>query len=606
MKHDSRLFIYPSVSISITYNDFVPMTSSKILSPTDNPRTLSDVIVDYLEQFGVEYVFGVPGGHNSSFYEALARSERKGGPRAILSRHETGAAFMAAGYARETGKIGVCCATTGPGTTNLLTGVAAAYADHDPLLVITAQTALPRFGQAAFQESSPDIMDTAAMLARCTRYNTIVTHPDQLESKLAAALTSALQPPRGPAHISIPVDIFRSPAPESMAYPNLCQLLTNPPSYVDVSALEALWRILGEVLEKNGKVVLLVGQDCAGASREIIAFAESVQAPILTTQGGKTWIDPYHPLARGVFGFAGHETARQTLVDESIGLILAVGTGLGQWSTSTWDAALLNDRLVHIHYDNACFARSPMARLHMHGDIGAIFRELTARSKATGWNWDKNPPPLPPESHHDCLPPHIQVEDPGSYQHSDTVSFVKPQYLIGKLIRELPLETRFLIDTGNWLAWTIHYLFPRRPENYRLSVRTAAMGWGIGSAVGTAMGTPNTPVVCMTGDGSLLMNGQEITVAVAERLPVIFVVLNDRSYGMVKHRHYQTGTEPLEFAIPPVDFVMMAKAMGGTGYTIRHADDLERLDYRGICANTGPTLLDVHIDPEEAPPIGMF
>src|SRR5512145_733167 len=152
-------------------------------------RTYSDVIVEYLEQFGVEYVFSVPGSPLGPIYDALARSERRGGSRSVLARHEGGAAFMADGYARETGKVGVCCATTGPGATNLITGVAGAYADHVPMLVITPQTPLPTFGLGPFQESSADAMDIVGMFEHCTRYNSLVSHPDQLEKKLAAALS---------------------------------------------------------------------------------------------------------------------------------------------------------------------------------------------------------------------------------------------------------------------------------------------------------------------------------------------------------------------------------------------------------------------------------
>jgi len=300
--------------------------------------TLSDLIISYLEQFGIEYVFSVPGGPLGPLYDALARSETRGGPRTILARHEVGGAFMADGYARETGKIGVCCATTGPGATNLITGVASAHTDHIPLIVITAQTMLPDFGLGAFQESSADVTDIVGMFEHCTRYNTLVTHADQLEKKLAAAFTIALQPPKGPAHLSVPVDILRSPKSGQIAFPNLQRLLTKPASGVDFVALEKLCQELNNVLSQNRQVVLLIGHDCAGATEEIIKFAELIGALIVTTQRGKSWINPYHPLARGVFGFAGHKTARNALTDESVDLILAVGTNLNEWSTSGWDS----------------------------------------------------------------------------------------------------------------------------------------------------------------------------------------------------------------------------------------------------------------------------
>lgn len=581
--------------------------------------TLSDLIVSYLEQFGVEYVFGVPGSPLGPLYDALARSERRGGPRAILTRHETGGAFMADGYARETGRIGVCCATTGPGATNMITGVASAYADHVPLLVLTAQTPLPTFSRGAFQESSADVMDIVGMFEHCTRYNTLVTHPDQLESKLAAAFTIALQPPKGPAHLSVPVDIFRAPTSGGgqIAFPNLHRLVTQPASVVDFAALGKLCQDLCDVLSQNRQVVLLIGHDCAGATEEIIKFAELIGAPILTTQRGKSWINPYHPLARGVFGFAGHKTARKALADESVALILAVGTDLGEWSTGGWDPVLLNDKLVHIHNALVYFARSPMARLHVYGTISAIFKELVARFETLQREGklslvDKvRDQDIVTQSYAERLkevsyvPQHIEVQAPESCRRENISAPIKPQRVICELVQRFPPETRFLIDNSNSVPWSIHYFFHHRPENYHLPTGFASMGWAIGASVGVALGSRNTPVVCFTGDGCFLMSGQEITVAVEERLPVIFVVLNDHAYGMIKHAHRLAGTEPVDFAIPPVDFCQMAKAAGADAYTIRHPNDFEQLDYHALCSRDGPTLLEVSIDPEEAPPLGM-
>jgi acetolactate synthase-1/2/3 large subunit len=152
----------------------------------------------------------------------------------------------------------------------------------------------------------------------------------------------------------------------------------------------------------------------------------------------------------------------------------------------------------------------------------------------------------------------------------------------------------------------LHYFFSPQHENYRLSSELAAMGWGIGAAVGTAFATPKTPVVCLVGDGGFLMNGQEITVAVEAGLTVIYLILNDRTYGMVQHRHRQVSNERIEFAVPPVDFSAMAQAMGADGHTVRTVDDLQQLDMDAICQRQGPTVLDLYIDPDVIPPMGMF
>jgi len=577
--------------------------------------TFSDVIIRYLEQFGVEYVFSVPGSPLGPIYDALARSERRGGPRSVLARHEGGAAFMADGYARETGRIGVCCATTGPGATNLITGVACAYADHVPMLVLTPQTPLSTFGLGPFQESSADAIDIVGMFDHCTRYNSLVAHPEQLEKKLAAALTVAMQTPKGPAHLSVPVEILRAPAAGNgeIAFPNLSKLATEPASMVDGAAGEKLCQEVLETLSRGRRVVLLIGHDCAGATNEIVKFAELINAPILTTPRGKSQINPYHPLSRGVFGFAGHKTARETLTDESVGLILAAGTDLGEWSTGGWDPVLMNDRLIHIHNTTSCFARSPMARLHVYGSIHAIFSHLSERVEGIARKGEpgsvvakaKVADTEHSREHPQYVPRQIEVQVPENLKPENSSAAIKPQRAIQELVQRFPSETRFLIDNSNSVPWTIHYFFNRHPENYHLSVGFASMGWAIGAAVGMALGTDNAPVIGLTGDGCFLMNGLEISVAVEQNLPVIFVVLIDRAYGMIKHSLRRTSSERIPLAIPPIDFCMMARATGAQAFTIHQLEDFEKLDYQAICSRKGPTLLEIHIDPEEAPPIRM-
>jgi len=588
------------------------MNLPNISENDSQPRHLGDLIVDYLELLGIEYVFGVPGGHISALLEALERSKRRGGTRCILSRHETGAAFMADGYARETGKIGVCFATTGPGATNLITGVASAYAEHIPLLVITAQTPVRTFGLDAVQESSPTVLNVTAMFDTCTRYNTIVTHPNQLEHHLTAALTATLHSPQGPAHLNIPVDIFRSPAPQKISYPNLKQRLAQPLSYVDLAALDELCSILYTTLMQGKKVVLLLDQDCRGASKEIMAFAELIGASFITTPSGKSWGEPYHPLYKGLFAFATHTTAREALGDESVDLILAVGSILNIWATSNWDDSVLNEKLVHIHHVNTYFRRSPMARLHVYGNIKTVFEQLIKRLK-TGLDdgvinlegTAKEPQDKKPKDEQDgFVPPQLEIRNPESY-HSDAVP-IKPQRLFYELMRRFPPETRFLTDNCNAMAWAYHYFFRSPSEYFRTAAHFASMTWGIGASIGTALAVPNTPVVCLTGDGCYLMAGQEITVAVGEKLPVIFIILNDACYGMVRQRHGQIGKAPIDVSIPPVDFSLMAKAVGANGYIISGPEDLEKLDFEAICSYPGPTVLDVRIDPDELSPLGVI
>lgn len=554
----------------------------------------ADLVVAYLEQIGVEHVFGVPGGAIEPLYNALARSARRGGPRPVVARHETGAAFMADGYARETGRIGVCCATSGPGSTNLITGVACAYENEIPLLVISGQPSLFLLGRGAMQESAGTGtgIDTVAMFRSCTRYSALVSHPDQLERQLASALLLAHQPTPGPVHLSIPVDVLRSPIGHKPAY-DLASLML-PPSLVDDAAVKALHRQLGQVR----RVVVLIGSGCGEAIDVILDLAEKIGAVFVTTPDAKGLVSPHHPLYRGVFGFAGHRSADAAMNDRA-DLILAVGSDLGEFTSNGWCESLLNGRLVHIDSCEAHLLRSPMARLHVRGRIRPVFERLLDLMRQDGGREIAAAARQPAQ---------ILMEDPAKRM-SDVVP-IKPQRLMHELGRRCPPNTRFLADTGNSIAWAIHHLdlhdcHPSKGGWLRVTMNFAPMGWAIGGAVGTALAAPKSPVVCLTGDGSLLMNGQEMTVALVEKLTVVFVILNDAALGMVKHGQHLAGAERVGVELPTVDFRLLAESMGIPGHVIRSAEDLERLDLDAILRHPGPTVLDVRIDGEEVPPMGL-
>lgn len=568
--------------------------------------TLSDLIVQYLEQFGVEFVFGIPGSPLGPLFDALKRSEKRGGPRMVLTRHEAGAAFIADGYARESGRLGVCCATTGPGATNLITGVASAYAEQVPMLVITPQTRLRDLGFGCFQDSSRNGIDTVSMFEPCTVYNASVTHPHQLEKKLAAALTAAFGIPRGPAHLCIPSDIFAAEAEGPLQFPRLRELLERPRALLDLSAVENLCEAVTDVLNRGGGLCVLAGHGSIGAGREIEKFADLTGATLLTTPRGKSAINPYHPQARGVFGMAGHSSARAALADEKLELILAAGTNLGEWSTCKWDPALMNDKLVHMHHDRRCFSRSPMACLQVEGDMVNLFTQLNIRLETLQCEGRLPASRLDTTSTVESyIPIGITVNKPAC---CDTVrgdAPIKAPQVYAELIQRLPQETRFFIDNSNSVPWSIHYFFHPRPENYHLSIEFATMAWAVGAAVGGAFGNRQAPSVCLAGDGCYLMSGQEITVAVERQLPVIFVVLNDQGYGLIKHGHRLVGKEAVDFSIPKVDFAMMARAAGADAYTIRSMRDFDNLDWQALASRQGPTLLEVVIDPEEQPTIAM-
>ncbi|MDH3609670.1 MAG: thiamine pyrophosphate-binding protein [Gammaproteobacteria bacterium] len=563
---------------------------------------VGDLLISYLEQVGIEYVFGIPGGPIEPLYNALARSEKYGGVKSVVARHETGAAFMADGYARNSGKIGVCCGTAGPGTTNLITGVSSAFDNHSPLLVITAQTALDNFGHGATQESGDTGINTVAMFSHCTRYSTLVSHVDQFEQKIASALMTACRSPRGPAHLSIPLDVLRSKAPASMPSYDLSNLLWQPVP-VDTPSIDILCRELSD----SNNIVFIIGEDCSEAIGNILNVAIALNARIVTTPHAKGLVSPYHPLFKGVIGFAGHKSATDVLNDDGVDLFLKIGTPLRETATCGWDLSVLNNKLIHVDSSEDNLMHSPMANLHVRGDLSQIFEQIENRfdvPQCVIANRELKKEKQKP------LERHFQLDEENKC--FDDSQLLKPQRLMTVLPEIFPPDTKYLCDSGNSMAWSIHYLHPydRRVAGSRdehgglfwTCLEFGSMGWAIGSSIGTSLANKDRPVVCLTGDGAMLMFGGEVTVALQEKLPVFFIILNDSEYGMVKHGQAIGAGEPIGYELPKIDFVKYADSMGITSRLIKSVEDLKNLNIKDLMAD-GPVVLDVRIDKEEVPPI---
>lgn len=618
------------------------MGKETVTVPAKNPREnvtqlprpeyeLGDLLISYLEQLGVEYVFGIPGGPIEPLYNALARSERRGGPRAVVTRHETGAAFMADGYARNSGKLGVCCATAGPGSTNIMTGVASAYDNHSPILVITGQTSISNFGKGATQESGDTGINTVAMFSHCTRYSSLVSHVDQFEQKLVSAVSAATNVPYGPAHLSVPVDVMRCDSPVKEPSFDITKLMWQS-TLADTEQIKELSKQLIE--HKN--VVLLIGEGAETAVSSLLKIAFMIDATIVTTPHGKGLINPCHPLYRGVVGFAGHETASKMI--EEADLVVAIGTPLQEFATNGW--SVVNDigiRLIHIDECETYFTRSPMARIHVKGNIRKTLESISDQlhilelAEEQNKTSETNSKPILVNVASDEQKRQLNFSIDEEDKMYVRKGVLKPQRVMHLLPKIFPPETKFLCDAGNCIAWTIHYLHPedRRIRDRRDTLRSvsgqthilkdgrretrgsafwtplecSSMGWSIGSSIGTSIACPNSPVVAIVGDGAMLMNGGDVSVAVQEKLKVIFVVLNDSEYGMVKQGQKLAGAERTAYKLPSTDFVRWGKSLGATGYCIRSSKDMEDLDISSILRKCGPVILDVHIDKEEVPPM---
>ncbi|PCI65380.1 MAG: acetolactate synthase [Piscirickettsiaceae bacterium] len=582
-----------------------------------------DLLIKYLEQLGVEYIFGVPGGPIEPLYNALSRSEQRGGIRAITARHETGAAFMADAYARNTGKLGVCCSTTAPGATNLITGVSSSYANNTPLLVITAQNAQNKHGKKAIQESGDTGINILGMMQFCTRFNSLVYHTEQFEQKFISAIMAAFGSPHGPAHLSIPTDILRANIKQAKLID--FRKITTRPALQDT---ESINRLIKEV-SNSKKMVIVIGHGAKKAIGSIYQLINNYDALVVDTPDSKSFINPYHPLYRGVIGFAGHQSATEALKDDNVDTILAIGTSFSEFTS---DANLFSNKLIHIDDTDDNFTRSTMAKLQVRGDIEATINALLKSHNKSAKNRadadykhyksviDKTSLFANKQIEQKKIP-HFAFDEPDKLTNESVP--IKPQWLMGELTKLFPPNTRYIIDIGNSFAWATHYLHPtdRRTEQRRKDSRDIAerrkhtdglvqicsefssMGWSIGSAIGLALATPGEPVVCIVGDGSYLMSGQEITVAIEEKLPIIFLIMNDQQLGMVKHGQQLNNSADIANVLPNISFSLMAASMGAMGYPIETPDDLRNLNINAICNRKGPSLLDIRIDPNEIPPI---
>lgn len=561
-----------------------PSTLTTAVAP---PYELGDLLLDYLRRIGCEYIFGVPGGAIEPLYNALARDQDHATPISTVgARHETGAAFMAQGYSLVTGQLGICCATSGPGATNALTGVASAYLDKIPMLIITGQTSRTNFGRGALQDSSASGVDTLSIFDSCTVYNALVVQAQQLEQELANAISAALEQ-RGPAHLSIPVDVMRSLASYHTSPLKIETLLQRP---LMCSDEEVSW--LAQRLNQSQRCLMFVGEHAAHASEEIARFCERNQISIVTTPAAKGMFNSHHTLMKGVFGFASNSLAREMLLDPELDTILAVGTELNEWETEGWNEHLLSNKLVQIAPGLRSHRNALMSSAHLFSDAKKLFQRLNQIDLKTQAD----------------TPISVCTKPRQIYGHANGLH---PALLLQTLEQQLADNAIYFADAGNSTAWALHDLQHgdadaplHSPQRwFYMSSHYASMGWAIGAAIGAAVSDRERPVVCITGDGSLLMNGQELSVARQLDLPVLFVVLNDSAYGMVKHGQRMAGAESIAWSLPDISFARLAQAMGVRALEISTLEELET-GMNGMSLADGPVLLDIKIDPEAVPPMG--
>jgi acetolactate synthase-1/2/3 large subunit len=546
-------------------------------------------ILELLEAEGVEYVFGVPGGPLTALFEAM---QERGKMKLVLAKHEGGAAFMAASHARVRGGLAVCCGTTGPGATNALTGIASAHADSLPVLFLTGQVGTNVFGKGAIQESSVFGIDLVALFKPVTKLSAMFPSVDRIPDLLRTAIRTAKSGRPGAVHLNMPANMLRRPVALSAARP----LVQVPSAVVDQAAIAAT----AELLRQARRPCLLAGHGVAlaDASDALVQFAHTARVPVMTSPKGKGVFPETDPLSIGVLGFGGHERAEKYLQSGEIDLLLVVGSSLNEFVTNAWSLPLTGaHQLVHIDIDPTVIGRNYPTDIAVTADAGAALRELTRLSvEGAGHTAKRDSGPL--NQVREATPRHLA----GAMIDSDSLP-LKPQRLMKELRQAMPDDALLFVDNGTSIIWGVHYFEIRQPNTFFIDLGLASMGAAVAGVVGGALAAPSRRSVALVGDAAFAMNGFEVHTAVDERLPIIWLVLNNNGHGMVHQgdklmRGRDLGASQFKHAL---DSAAVARSLGARGIRVTTPTELQRA-LADAFLHDGPTVIDAVVDPEELAP----
>ncbi|MDH4099302.1 MAG: thiamine pyrophosphate-binding protein [Nitrospirota bacterium] len=549
-----------------------------------------DILVKHLANEDSRYLFGIPGGALEPLYTAV---HDNGGIKAILTKHEGSAAFMADGYARVSGRIGVCCGTTGPGSTNLITGIAQAYVNSVPVMALTAQVPTARFGKGAFQESGPDTVDIVDMYKACTKLSTMIINPERTGEITRRALKLATTGRPGPIHLNLPSDAMFTEVADDILLPReyRCELHTYDPDAITKAA---------QILISAKKPAMLLGHGVFDETTRaaIRHLAELLNMAVATTPKSKGCFPDDHPLSLGVFGFAGSPLAEEFLFNDNVDILLSVATSFNEFDTYGWDPRLSERRsIIQVDIDPTQFGKNYPCTLGLMGDAGVVLRKLAEEIVRLSGQTRRGG--ITPVQTGCAAPRYHEPEKMGS----DEIP-LKPQRLMHDLRESLPEDAIFFVDAGNNLAWAIHYLTIPRSGAFVSGLGFSSMGYGVAAAIGGKLAAPERPVVSIVGDGGFMMNGMEVATAVHYNIPVIWVVENNAQLGMVHHGQQMSANGRLIASdFPRVDFTKVAEGLGAKAYHIERPGEIDQKLMNEIIKSNRPTVLDVIIDAHERPPI---
>jgi acetolactate synthase-1/2/3 large subunit len=555
------------------------------------------LLLSYLQEEGVGHIFGIPGGPLMPLYEAMAL---RGSPRHVISKHEEGGAFMADGYARVKGGLGVCCATTGPGATNALTGVACSSLDSVPVLLITAQVALHAFGKGAAQESSPQGLDVVRLFKPVTKASLMLHAAEKMGETCRSLLRSAMTGRQGPVHLSIPADLAKrlvpAESPSSARYRPASRAFDREAVRRACAALAAA---------KRPAILAGTGVLRARAWGELRALAERLGAPVASTPKAKGVFPEDHPLSLGVLGFAGSPQADACFLSGDVDVLLAVGTSLGELATHAWSERLRpSGAFIQVDVDPSEIGKNYPVDVGIAGDAGAVLLEsayqLERELKRGG-----GPAAAEREAWVRSLrAAHPRTVRPEGFE--DRSVPLKPQRLMRELERALPRGSHLFVDIGNVMAWALHFLTVREPGTFHINLGLASMGHAVAAAIGGKLAAPDRPVVALVGDAAFAMNGTEVHAAAELGLNVVWLVLNNGGHGMVTHgeRLQFKGTVSTGRFRVPLDVAAIARGLGARAVRIDRPDALAGA-LSDALSGEGPAVIEAMVDPEEMPPLSL-
>ena len=505
-------------------------------------------LVEALEAQGVEYIFGYPGGATLPIYDALAYSKIKH----ILARHEQGAAHMADGYARATGKIGVCMATSGPGATNLVTGLATAFMDSSSIIAITGQVPQSMIGNDAFQE-----VDITGISLPITKHNYLIQAPEEILPVLDQAFFLAGTGRKGPVLIDIPKNILTSEFSKDKRVP-LSLEGYKPTTKGHPGQIKKAVKLI----DKAERPVVIAGGGASGGttrvSEALLALSEKCEIPVVSSLMGKNSFPNRHPHYLGLYGYHGR-VASNTAVSKA-DVILSIGTRFTDRSTGPLGTFAKDAKIIHIDIDPAEISKNVPSYMPIVGDSDLILPEILELVK------EKN--------HKEWMAgcQKLKEANPLLTGHTD---FSIPKILdrMQTRLKKQPVAT----DVGRHQIFAAHHLATAKDVPFITSGGLGTMGFGLPAAIGAAFGRPKDRVVLITGDGSFQMNCQEITTAAEHNLPITILVMNDSQLGMIRQLQdafYGKRYEACTFK-QVVDFPALAKAMGGSGSRVQTIEEME-------------------------------